>query len=391
MFALDASAAAVQSGLLAAAAAAVKAALAALADSPAHAGVTVGVVVYDTKLHFFDLAKGAAAPDDLPPMLVVPDVDDPFMPSPSCLMQLGAARATLERLLDGLPGLFAQSQVSPEAGPQGRPLRRAERSRVRCGLATHPQRPSQRGRRVRGRRRSAAPLCAGRLVRRRWARQSRARCMRSRPTAGASCASSARRRPSVLGRYVLRGTPGVGCRALHRRRPPSAMHAACCMQHDARHGTHHCCAAARARRFRAMTTPPRSVRTARRSCSHLTGPSTHRRVQPPAALAVSLPPLLAPADPTPARTRCCAPQGSQVFNHFVAAPQLAKECSAAQVSVDLHACTRVFSDLVSMGQVCRLTGGQLSYIPGFDGAPAALPPKQTTKTLEAKRTPPGDA
>jgi len=169
------------------------------------------------------------------------------------------------------------------------------------------------------------------------------------------------------------------------------MHAACIMLQDARRGTHHCCAAARARRFRAMTTPPRSVRTARRSCSHLTGPSTHRRVQPPAALAVSLLPLLAPADPTPARTRCRAPQGSQVLNYFVAAPQLAKECSAAQVSVDLHACTRVFSDLMSMGQVCRLTGGQLSYIPGFDGAPAALPPKQTTKPLEAKPTPPGDA
>jgi len=225
MFALDVSAAAVQSGLLAASVQAVLAAVAALADSPAHVGVEVGVMTFDMQLHFYNLTV-PGEPDELPPMQVVPDIDDPFVPAPTCLVPIALHRANVERLLNNLVSLFAASLIGEAA--VGSAIKGASMALMSNG---------------------------GRVV-----------CMFGSP-------------------------PSLGVGKVSRLDDHSAI-----------------------------------------------GTDREKNV--------------------------LTPDGK-----FYAS--LAKECGASQVSVDLVACTRVYSDLVSLGQICRLTGGQLSHIPQFDASMTA--------------------
>ena len=54
---------------------------------------------------------------------------------------------------------------------------------------------------------------------------------------------------------------------------------------------------------------------------------------------------------------------------------LAKRCSAAQVSVDIFVCPRGWADVASLSVLPTLTGGALSYMPEFD----ASDPNDTAK------------
>jgi len=113
-FCLDVSANSVQSGLLYASVQAVLAAIEDLAQpARAHENTLVGLMTYDMQLHFYNLA--AANEDDLPGMHVVPDIDDPFVPTPSSLVKLSEKRSFLEKLLNALPNLFAHTQVGEAA------------------------------------------------------------------------------------------------------------------------------------------------------------------------------------------------------------------------------------------------------------------------------------
>jgi len=114
MFCLDVSKNAVQSGLLHSSVQAVLAAVDALAQpSRAQENTVVGVMTYDMQLHFYNLAS--VSEEDLPGMLVVPDIDDPFVPSPNCMVKLNDKRDVIDRLLNGLPGLFQTTNVGEAA------------------------------------------------------------------------------------------------------------------------------------------------------------------------------------------------------------------------------------------------------------------------------------
>jgi len=108
-FCVDVSAPAVRSGMVAVVAATIKKCLDAL---PGGGRARVGLLTFDSALHFYALKPGAAAPA----MVVVPDVDDPFVPLPDdLLVNAGEARALLDAALDALPGAVAQTTTTESA------------------------------------------------------------------------------------------------------------------------------------------------------------------------------------------------------------------------------------------------------------------------------------
>ena len=68
----------------------------------------MGLLFFDTQLHFFGLGKEIDADDELPPMFVVPDAEDPFPPTPQCTVKLSEKRHIIERVLRAAPQLFAR-------------------------------------------------------------------------------------------------------------------------------------------------------------------------------------------------------------------------------------------------------------------------------------------
>lgn len=75
----------------------------------------VGVLTFDRSLHFYNLRAGQAQPQ----MLVVSDIDDPFVPRPDdLLVNLQESRPVLEALLDSLPDTWASTDCPDSAmGP----------------------------------------------------------------------------------------------------------------------------------------------------------------------------------------------------------------------------------------------------------------------------------
>lgn len=70
----------------------------------------VGLVTYDSSVHFYSVAKGQATPQ----MLVMPDTQDVYAPMPSQLLaKLAECREQLAELLASIPNMFAAS-----AGPE---------------------------------------------------------------------------------------------------------------------------------------------------------------------------------------------------------------------------------------------------------------------------------
>ena len=111
-FAIDVSANAVASGFLATTTNAIKASLDAL---PGGERTHIGFLTYDSTLHFYALKPGSSQPQ----MMVVAELDDPFVPAPDdLLVNLSESREAVEALLDMLPGAFKDtSRVESAMGP----------------------------------------------------------------------------------------------------------------------------------------------------------------------------------------------------------------------------------------------------------------------------------
>eukprot|EP00198_Chlamydomonas_reinhardtii_P012637 XP_001701974.1 COP-II coat subunit [Chlamydomonas reinhardtii] len=111
-FCIDVSYAAVASGAVATTAAAIKACLDQL---PGDERTLVGFLTFDSSLHFYNLKASLTQPQ----MLVVTELDDPFVPLPDdLLVNLRESRQVVEALLDALPNNFAGTSVVESAmGP----------------------------------------------------------------------------------------------------------------------------------------------------------------------------------------------------------------------------------------------------------------------------------
>eukprot|EP00955_Chlamydomonas_euryale_P054477 355827-Chlamydomonas_euryale.AAC.20 len=112
MFVIDVSYAAVSSGALAAVASAIRASLDGL---PGDERTQVGILTFDSTLHFYNLRASLSAPQ----MLVVTELDEPFVPLPDdLLVNLHDSRPQLDALLESLPSTFAGSAaVDAATGP----------------------------------------------------------------------------------------------------------------------------------------------------------------------------------------------------------------------------------------------------------------------------------
>eukprot|EP00281_Chroomonas_sp_CCMP1168_P026138 CAMPEP_0206231294 /NCGR_PEP_ID=MMETSP0047_2-20121206/10758_1 /ASSEMBLY_ACC=CAM_ASM_000192 /TAXON_ID=195065 /ORGANISM="Chroomonas mesostigmatica_cf, Strain CCMP1168" /LENGTH=922 /DNA_ID=CAMNT_0053654859 /DNA_START=29 /DNA_END=2799 /DNA_ORIENTATION=- len=219
MFAIDVSANAVQGGLLHASVAAIRECVEQLSRAEGvDSRAMLGILTFDTQLHFFNLSTDADS--DIPGMCVVSDVDDPFVPTPLCFVNVREKKHNIFKLLDALPDLFKDNQNGEAA--------------VGAALRTATQALEPNG---------------GKVV-----------CMFGSP-------------------------PTLGVGKLSR--------------HDD---------------FQAV------------------GTDREKRLHTP-------------------------------DNNFYS--ELATHCCKVQVAVDLHVCTSLYTDLVSMGVLCKNTGGQIHYLPKF--------------------------
>ena len=112
LFVIDVSAPACASGAVAAVARGIKACLDDLPGA-ADARAQVGVVTFDSALHFYSLKPGQSQPQ----MVVVPEVADPFVPClpEDLLVNLSESRAQVDQLLDALPAMFSPSSAAAMA------------------------------------------------------------------------------------------------------------------------------------------------------------------------------------------------------------------------------------------------------------------------------------
>ena len=105
VFAVEASAYAVASGALSASLSAIRGVIDSLAGSPLGEGVRLGVLAFDSAVHFFDVSPGRSEPG----VATAPDCEEAFCPLPPAQFtpRLAEARAHLVTLTDTLiPALF---------------------------------------------------------------------------------------------------------------------------------------------------------------------------------------------------------------------------------------------------------------------------------------------
>lgn len=112
LFVIDVSAAAFACGMVSVVASTIKACLDQL---PGDERTLVGFITYDAHLHFYNLKANLAAPQ----MLVVTELDDPFLPLPDdLLVNLTDSRELVDALLDALPNGYTPSTSNDVAmGP----------------------------------------------------------------------------------------------------------------------------------------------------------------------------------------------------------------------------------------------------------------------------------
>lgn len=73
----------------------------------------VGIVTFDSSVHFYNVSKGQAVAQ----MLVMPDVSDVYAPmSSNLLAKLSESREQLAELLSSIPGMFASAQGPESCG-----------------------------------------------------------------------------------------------------------------------------------------------------------------------------------------------------------------------------------------------------------------------------------
>jgi len=111
-FVIDVSWNAVSSGMLSTVCSTIKAALDQL---PGDSRTQVGFLTFDSTLHFYNLRPGLPQPQ----MMVVAELDEPFLPLPEdLLVNLSESRAAVDALLDMLPTAFGNTQnVESATGP----------------------------------------------------------------------------------------------------------------------------------------------------------------------------------------------------------------------------------------------------------------------------------
>ncbi|XP_024519134.1 protein transport protein Sec24-like At3g07100 isoform X1 [Selaginella moellendorffii] len=111
-FLIDVSITAVRSGILQIAADTIKSCLDKL---PGYPRTQIGFLTFDSTLHFYSLKSSLTQPQ----MVVLAQVDDPFLPMPDdLLVNLSESRLVVEALLDSLPSIFANNEnVESALGP----------------------------------------------------------------------------------------------------------------------------------------------------------------------------------------------------------------------------------------------------------------------------------
>ncbi len=75
----------------------------------------IAIITFDTAIHFYNMRAGLSAPQ----MMVVPEIEEPFVPLPDeLLVNLSESRTQVERLLDTIPASFSNNQkVDSAMGP----------------------------------------------------------------------------------------------------------------------------------------------------------------------------------------------------------------------------------------------------------------------------------
>merc|ERR1740117_1324032 len=108
MFVIDVSYAAVATGMLEVVVAGIKEAIQS-GDLPGRERTQVGIITYDTGLHFYNLNPNLSQPQ----MLVVTDLEDLFLPLPDdILVNVADSESSILSLLDSLPVIFRDTKIS---------------------------------------------------------------------------------------------------------------------------------------------------------------------------------------------------------------------------------------------------------------------------------------
>jgi len=112
MFVIDVSHAAATSGMIATVCATIRDTLDSL---PGEERTLIGILTFDSTLHFYNLKSSLTTPQ----MLVVAEIDEPFVPLPDdLLVNLRESKSVIESLLDSLPTTFAKNAcVESATGP----------------------------------------------------------------------------------------------------------------------------------------------------------------------------------------------------------------------------------------------------------------------------------
>ena len=112
VFVIDVSFAAASAGMISAACESIKRILSKL---PGDERTRAAVITFDKSIHFYKMKPGGSSPQ----MMVVGELDDPFVPLPDeLLIHLSESREALESLLDSIPKSFAHTQIVDSAmGP----------------------------------------------------------------------------------------------------------------------------------------------------------------------------------------------------------------------------------------------------------------------------------
>eukprot|EP00249_Psilotum_nudum_P020257 c27624_g1_i1 orf=387-3641(-) len=111
-FLIDVSLSAVRTGMLQIAVDTIKSCLDKLPGFPR---TQIGFLTFDSALHFYNLKSSLTQPQ----MMVVADLDDPFVPMPDdLLVNLSESRTVVEALLDSLPSMFeSNANIESAFGP----------------------------------------------------------------------------------------------------------------------------------------------------------------------------------------------------------------------------------------------------------------------------------
>ena len=120
LFLLDVTFSAVSSGLLATASRCILESLDRIPNADRR--TRVGFIAVDSSLHYFKISPDSTSEGEEPvdaSMLVVSDLDEPFLPTPTdLLVNLSECRTSIENFLQKLQGMFQETPITQSAmGP----------------------------------------------------------------------------------------------------------------------------------------------------------------------------------------------------------------------------------------------------------------------------------